>query len=137
MLEGASNSSFNHSLNMTATQTQKKTAPHKTATPDAEVISRIRIKIRAYDNKIIDQATKNIIETAERHGAQVVGPIPLPTEKTKFTVNRSTFVHKDAREQYEMRVHKRLIDIVNSNAKTVDALMSLQVPAGVDIEIKM
>ncbi len=123
---------------MTATQTQKKTVAHKTAAPEApEVISRIRIKIRAYDNKIIDQATKNIIETAERHGAQVVGPIPLPTEKTKFTVNRSTFVHKDAREQYEMRVHKRLIDIVNSNAKTVDALMSLQVPAGVDIEIKM
>lgn len=122
---------------MAATQTQKKTASHKTAPADAEVISRIRIKIRAYDNKIIDQATKNIIETAERHGAQVVGPIPLPTEKTKFTVNRSTFVHKDAREQYEMRVHKRLIDIVNSNAKTVDALMSLQVPAGVDIEIKM
>lgn len=123
---------------MTAIQTQKKTAAHKTAATEApEVISRIRIKIRAYDNKIIDQATKNIIETAERSGAQVVGPIPLPTEKTKFTVNRSTFVHKDAREQYEMRVHKRLIDIVNSNAKTVDALMSLQVPAGVDIEIKM
>ncbi len=123
---------------MTATQTQKKTVAHKTAVPEApEVISRIRIKIRAYDNKIIDQATKNIIETAERSGATIVGPIPLPTEKTKFTVNRSTFVHKDAREQYEMRVHKRLIDIVNSNAKTVDALMSLQVPAGVDIEIKM
>ncbi len=125
---------------MTATQTTKKTthAAHKTAATVApEVISRIRIKIRAYDNKIIDQATKNIIETAERSGAQIVGPIPLPTEKTKFTVNRSTFVHKDAREQYEMRVHKRLIDIVNSNAKTVDALMSLQVPAGVDIEIKM
>ena len=125
---------------MTATQTQKKTerTAHKTVAVEApEVISRIRIKIRAYDNKIIDQATKNIIETAERHGAMVVGPIPLPTEKTKFTVNRSTFVHKDAREQFEMRVHKRLIDIINPNAKTVDALMSLQVPAGVDIEIKM
>jgi small subunit ribosomal protein S10 len=122
---------------MTAKQTQKKIASHKTVAAEPEVVSRIRIKIRAYDNKIIDQATKNIIETAERSGAQVVGPIPLPTEKTKFTVNRSTFVHKDAREQFEMRVHKRLIDIVNSNAKTVDALMSLQVPAGVDIEIKM
>jgi len=125
---------------MTATQTQKKTAdraPHKASAVEQETISRIRIKIRAYDNKIIDQATKNIIETAERHGAMVVGPIPLPTEKTKFTVNRSTFVHKDAREQFEMRVHKRLIDIINPNAKTVDALMSLQVPAGVDIEIKM
>ena len=125
---------------MTATQTQKKTADrvsHKASAVEQETISRIRIKIRAYDNKIIDQATKNIIETAERHGAMVVGPIPLPTEKTKFTVNRSTFVHKDAREQFEMRVHKRLIDIINPNAKTVDALMSLQVPAGVDIEIKM
>ena len=131
---------LNCSLNMTKTkETTKKTdhAAHKVAAEAPEVVSRIRIKIRAYDNKIIDQATKNIIETAERSGAQVVGPIPLPTEKTKFTVNRSTFVHKDAREQFEMRVHKRLIDIVNSNAKTVDALMSLQVPAGVDIEIKM
>lgn len=116
---------------MTAIQTQQ------TQKKSEEIISRIRIKIRAYDNKIIDQATKNIIETAERHDASIVGPIPLPTEKTKFTVNRSTFVHKDAREQFEMRVHKRLIDIVNPTAKTVDALMSLQVPAGVDIEIKM
>ncbi len=124
---------------MTATQTKKKIdhAPSKVSAVESETISRIRIKIRAYDNKIIDQATKNIIETAERHGATIVGPIPLPTEKTKFTVNRSTFVHKDAREQFEMRVHKRLIDIVNPTAKTVDALMSLQVPAGVDIEIKM
>ena len=123
---------------MTAT-TQKKTdrAAAKDSAVEPETISRIRIKIRAYDNKIIDQATKNIIETAERNGATIVGPIPLPTEKTKFTVNRSTFVHKDAREQFEMRVHKRLIDIVNPSAKTVDALMSLQVPAGVDIEIKM
>ena len=118
---------------MKDTQTTKKTA----TTATEEVSTRIRIKVRAYDNKIIDQAVKNIIETAERQGATIVGPIPLPTEKTKFTVNRSTFVHKDAREQFEMRVHKRLIDIINPNAKTVDALMSLQVPAGVDIEIKM
>jgi small subunit ribosomal protein S10 len=124
---------------MIATQTTKKTdrTSPKALVAAQETISRIRIKIRAYDNKIIDQATKNIVESAERHGATIVGPIPLPTEKTKFTVNRSTFVHKDAREQFEMRVHKRLIDIVNPTAKTVDALMSLQVPAGVDIEIKM
>ncbi len=123
---------------MTATQTKEKSPKGIPSGKTAEeTISRIRIKIRAYDNKIIDQATKNIIETAERNGATIVGPIPLPTEKTKFTVNRSTFVHKDAREQFEMRVHKRLIDIVNPSAKTVDALMSLQVPAGVDIEIKM
>lgn len=97
---------------------------------------RIRIKIRAYDHKIIDQATETIIKTAERSGAQVIGPVPLPTEKRKYTVNSSTFVHKDARDQYEMRVHKRLIDITNPTEKTIDALMSLNLPAGVDVEIK-
>lgn len=100
-------------------------------------VSRIRIKIRAYDNKIIDQATKTIIETAGRNDAKVIGPVPLPTEVNKFTVNRSTFVHKDAREQYEMRVHKRLIDIMDASAKCIDALMSLNLPSGVDVEIKM
>lgn len=100
-------------------------------------ISRIRVKIRAYDNKIIDQAAKTIIETAERNDAKVVGPVPLPTEKNIFTVNRSTFVHKNAREQFEMRVHKRLIDILDATPKCVDALMSLSLPAGVDVEIKM
>lgn len=100
-------------------------------------VSRIRIKIRAYDNKIIDQATKTIIETAQRNDAKVVGPVPLPTEVNKFTVNRSTFVHKDAREQYEMRVHKRLIDILDASPKCIDALMSLNLPSGVDVEIKM
>lgn len=98
--------------------------------------SRIRIKIKAYDNKIIDQATETILKTVERSGAKVVGPVPLPTEKRKYTVNRSTFVHKDSREQYEMRVHKRLIDITEPTEKTVDALMSLNLPAGVDVEIK-
>jgi len=99
--------------------------------------TRIRIKISAYDSRIIDAATKTIIGTAERNNAKVIGPVPLPTEKTKFTVNRSTFVNKTAREQYEMRVHKRLIDIINANAKAVDALMNLSLPAGVDVEIKM
>lgn len=97
----------------------------------------MRIKIRAYDHKIIDQATRTIIETAERSGAKVIGPIPLPTEKKKWTVNRSTFVHKNAREQFEMRIHKRVVDIVDPNAKTIDALTSLNLPAGVDVEIKM
>lgn len=97
---------------------------------------RIRIKIRAYDHKIIDQATETIMKTAERSGAQVIGPVPLPTEKRKYTVNRSTFVHKDSRDQYEMRVHKRLIDITNPTEKTIDSLMSLNLPAGVDVEIK-
>lgn len=109
------------------------TSPRKSDTPEAP---RIRIKIRAYDHKIIDQATQTIIRTAERTGAKILGPVPLPTEKRKYTVNRSTFVHKDAREQYEMRVHKRLIDILEPNEKTIDALMTLNLPAGVDIEIK-
>ncbi len=99
--------------------------------------SRIRIKIRAFDHKIIDQSTKTIIDTVDRTGAKVIGPIPLPTEKKKFTVLRSTFVHKDARDQYEMRVHKRMLDIVNPTPQTVDSLMNLNLPAGVDIEIKM
>ncbi len=102
-----------------------------------EAQSRIRIKIRAYDHKIIDQSTKTIMETVDRTGAKTIGPIPLPTEKKKFTVLRSTFVHKDARDQYEMRVHKRMLDIINPTPQTVDALMNLNLPAGVDIEIKM
>jgi small subunit ribosomal protein S10 len=98
---------------------------------------KIRIKIQAYDHKIIDDSAKLIIETAERTGAIVAGPIPLPTKIEKFTVNRSTFVHKNARDQYEMRTHKRLIDITECTPKTVDSLTNLSLPAGVDIEIKM
>ncbi len=101
-----------------------------------EVKQRIRIKIKAYDHKLIDQSARQIVEVALRSGAQVSGPVPLPTEKTKFTVDRSTFVHKDHRDQYEMRVHKRLIDITNPVQKTIDNLMNLNLPAGVDIEIK-
>ena len=104
---------------------------------EEEADQRIRIKIRAYDNKIIDQAAKTIIDTAQRQGASVIGPVPLPTEKRRYTVNRSTFVHKDAREQYEMRTHKRLIEISNPTPKVIDALMHLNLPAGVDVEIKM
>lgn len=101
-----------------------------------EVAQRIRIKLKAYDNKIIDRSAKQIVETIERAGGKVVGPVPLPTEIHKYTVNRSTFVHKDSREQFEMRVHKRLIDITNPGSKIVDALMNLNLPAGVDIEVK-
>ncbi len=100
-------------------------------------LQRVRIKIKAFDHKIIDQSTRTIIEAGERTGASIKGPIPLPVEIKKYTVNRSTFVHKDARDQYEMRIHKRLIDIVNPNEKTIDSLMNLNLPAGVDIEIKM
>jgi len=98
---------------------------------------RIRIKIKAYDHKLIDQSAKQIVDTARRSGADIVGPVPLPTEKTKYTVLRSTFVHKNSREQFEMRVHKRIIDIMNPTPKTIDALTNLNLPAGVDVEIKM
>lgn len=99
--------------------------------------SRVRIKIKAYDSKVIDQSAKKIVETAARSGAEVSGPVPLPTEIHKVTVNKSTFVNKDARDQYEMRIHKRLVDINNPKPKTIDDLTSLDLPAGVDIEIKM
>ena len=102
-----------------------------------EAKQKIRVRIKSYDNKIIDSSARQIVETAERQGAQVVGPIPLPTETRKYTVNSSTFVHKNSRDQYEMRVHKRLIDIISPSAKTIDALMNLNLPAGVYIEIKM
>lgn len=99
--------------------------------------ARIRIKIRAYDHKIIDESVKTIVETAKRSGATVRGPVPLPTERRRYTVNRSPFKHKDARDQYEMRVHKRLLDIVEPTPKTVELLTSLSLPAGVSIEVKM
>ncbi|MEK7609487.1 MAG: 30S ribosomal protein S10 [Patescibacteria group bacterium] len=102
-----------------------------------EIKQRLRIKIKAYDSKIIDASSKQIVDIALRNGAEVAGPVPLPTEIHKYTVNRSTFVHKDSREQFEMRSHKRLIDILNPNPKIIDALMNLNLPAGVDIEIKM
>lgn len=102
-----------------------------------EVSTRVRIKIKAYDHKLIDQAARKIVETAERTGARITGPVPLPTDKHKVTVNRSTFVHKNSRDQYEMRVHKRLIDITDPTPKTIESLTNLDLPAGVDVEIKM
>ena len=111
--------------------------PEETKAADEEVQQRVRIRIRAYDHKIIDHSTRTIMETAIRTGATVKGPIPLPTEKKKYTVNRSTFVHKDSREQYEIRIHKRLIDIINPTPKTIDSMMNLNLPAGVDVEVKM
>jgi len=98
---------------------------------------KIRIKITAFDHKIVDQSTKTIVETAERTGAMLSGPIPLPSKIKKYTLNRSTFVHKDARDQYEIRIHKRLIDITDVTPKTIDSLSNLNLPAGVKIEIKM
>lgn len=98
---------------------------------------KIRIKIKSFDHKVIDEAARLIIDTAEKTGAEVMGPIPLPTLTDKITVNRSTFVHKNAREQYEIRTHKRLIDITHSTSKTIEQLSNLALPSGVDIEIKM
>ncbi len=98
---------------------------------------KLRLRIKSYDHKLIDNSAKQIIETAIRNGAEVVGPMPLPTDFRKYTVNRSTFVHKDAREQFELRVHKRLIDITNPTPAIVESLSNLNLPAGVDVEIKM
>ena len=119
---------------MSTAQTKTK---EEIVAPEEEHKPRLRIRIRAYDNKIIDQCARQIIETAERVGAEVSGPVPLPTEIRKYTVNRATFKYKDSRDQYEMRAHKRLIDIVSPNAKVIDSLTNLNLPAGVDIEIKM
>lgn len=105
--------------------------------PEEERRPRLRIRIRAYDNKIIDQSARQIVDTAERIGVEVVGPVPLPAEIRKYTVNSATFKYKNARDQYEMRVHKRLIDIVNPTPKVIDSLTNLTLPVGVDIEIKM
>lgn len=107
------------------------------AKKESEQSTRIRIKIKAYDNKVIDQSARKIVETAERSGSKITGPVPLPTEIHKVTVNKATFIDKDARDQYEMRIHKRLIDIWNPTPKTIENLTSLDLPAGVDVEIKM
>src|SRR4030067_1592620 len=96
---------------------------------------KIRIKVRGYDHRLVDQSVEQIVETAERTGAVVVGPVPLPTQIEKFCVIRSPFIDKDSREQFEIRVHKRLIDIVDPGSKTIDALTHLHLPSGVDIEI--
>lgn len=103
----------------------------------AKQSQKVRIKIKAYDHKVVDQSVRTIIDTAERTGAIVAGPIPLPSRSSKITVNRSTFVHKDSREQYEIKTHKRLIDISDVTPSTIDALSNLNLPFGVDIEIKM
>jgi len=117
---------------MTETKAKKETKE-----VEQEVKQKIRIKIKAFDHKIIDKSTKTIIDTVEKSNAKIFGPIPLPTEKIKYTVNRATFVNKDARDQYELRTYKRLLDIVEPTEKTVDALMKLDLAAGVDVQIKL
>jgi small subunit ribosomal protein S10 len=118
--------------------TTAKKAVKKVEKTEAPMIGlKLRIKLRAYDHKIIDNSARQIIDIANRLGAEVLGPIPLPTEILKYTVNRSSFVHKNAREQFEMRVHKRIIDILNPNPEIIEALRDLNLPSGVDITIKI
>jgi small subunit ribosomal protein S10 len=117
---------------------QKKEAPkRKKAAPAAAMPERLRIRVRAYEHKVLDASVRQIIDTAIRFDAKVVGPVPLPTEIKKYTVNRSTFVYKDAREQFEMRVHKRLIEILDPSPKVIEALTNLSLPSGVTIDVKM
>ena len=122
------------------TTTKKKSgvgAPKKTKVAKDDAVVQLRIRVRAYENKILDASVKQIIDTALRYDAKIVGPIPLPTEIKKYTVNRASFVFKNAREQFEIRIHKRVIDILNPNAKTIEALTNLSLPSGVDIDVKM
>jgi small subunit ribosomal protein S10 len=126
---------------MTATEIATKPATKKAAkkaTPaKAQDTQKLRIRVRAYESKVLDASVKQIIDTARRFEAIILGPIPLPTEIKRYTVNRASFIYKDAREQFEMRVHKRLVDIVNPNAKLIEALTNLSLPSGVDIDVKM
>lgn len=113
----------------TKAATKKKTAE--------AAVPKLRIRVRAYEHKLLDASVKQIMDTAVRFDAEILGPTPLPTEIKKYTVNRAAFIHKDAREQFEMRVHKRLIDILNPNQKVIEALTNLTLPSGVNIEVKM
>jgi len=134
---------------MSSKTSSKKATAEKKNTPNtkvvakprtskkADVVSKLRMRVRAYEHKILDTSVRQIMEAAARFDAKVEGPVPLPTEIRKYTVNRSAFVHKNAREQFEMRAHKRLIDIVNPSPKLVEALSNISLPSGVNIEVKM
>lgn len=115
----------------------KKVAAKKSTAKAPAGVERLRIRVRAYEHKLLDTSVKQIIDTAFRYEAEVRGPVPLPTDIKKYTVNRSTFVHKDAREQFEMRVHKRLIEILHPTPKVIEALTNISLPAGVSIDVKM
>ena len=121
-----------------ATEKKEKKAPAKPRAKKTDApIQRLRIKVRAYEHKVLDASVKQILDTALRYDAKVAGPIPLPTEIKKYTVNRAAFVYKNAREQFEMRIHKRLIDIVNPTPKIIESLTNLNLPSGVNIDVKM
>ena len=121
---------------MATASTAPKATKAKSSAKAAEV-QKLRIRVRAYESKVLDASVKQIIDTARRFDGIILGPIPLPTEIKRYTVNRASFVYKDAREQFEMRVHKRLIDIVNPTPKLIEALTNLSLPSGVDIDVKM
>jgi small subunit ribosomal protein S10 len=108
-----------------------------TKAKDANEGGKLRLRIRSYDHRLLDKSAKQIIDTLNRHNANVVGPVPLPTEFKRYTVNRSTFVHKDSREQFELRIHKRLIDVQKPSQGVIESLSDLNLPAGVEVEIKM
>lgn len=118
---------------MTVAEKKTKAKPAK----EKETANKLRIRVRAYDSKILDASVRQIMDTALRYDAEVLGPIPLPTEIKKYTVNRAAFVYKNAREQFEIRIHKRLIDILNPNAKVIESLTNLSLPSGVSIDVKM
>jgi small subunit ribosomal protein S10 len=126
---------------MATKETTKKESKPKVArvrkAKVAEQVPHLRIRVRAYEHKILDASLKQIMDTAARYDAEVHGPVPLPTEIKKYTVNRSSFIDKNSREQFEMRVHKRLIDIINPNPKVIEALTNLSLPSGVNIDVKM
>ncbi|MEI6396487.1 MAG: 30S ribosomal protein S10 [Candidatus Taylorbacteria bacterium] len=121
----------------TAKETKKKAPARAKKVKAAGDIPHLRIRIRAYEHKILDASLKQIMDTAARYDVEVHGPVPLPTEIKKYTVNRASFIDKNSREQFEMRVHKRLIDIINPNPKVIEALTNMSLPSGVNIDVKM
>jgi len=129
------------SVSKPKTAAKKEQVPAKIKIPKKEKKEEgnvvLRIRIRAYESKILDASVKQIMDTAMRYDAKIIGPVPLPTEIKKYTVNRASFIYKNTREQFEIRVHKRLIDIINPSAKTIEALTNLSLPSGVDIDVKM
>jgi len=129
----------NESAKIAKSTTEKSTRTRKAerATGGANVVPQLRIRVRAYEHKILDASIRQIMDTAARYDAEIHGPVPLPTEIKKYTVNRSSFIDKNSREQFEMRVHKRLIDIINPNPKVIEALTNLSLPSGVNIDVKM
>jgi len=120
-----------------ATKPQEKKQKTKASASAENATPRLRIRVRAYEHKVLDTSVKQIMDTALRYDVTILGPVPLPTEIKKYTVNRSSFIYKDAREQFEMRVHKRLIDILSPTQKVIEALTNISLPSGVDIDVKM